>query len=64
MKKNSFLQFMLLLLTSLTLLFGSVSVFAGENNNKDGFKHAPKNIIVMISDGCGYNHIKAANHVG
>ena len=24
--------------------------------------HAQKNIIVMISDGCGYNHIKATNY--
>lgn len=29
--------------------------------NKDGVKNPPKNIIVMISDGCGYNHLEAAS---
>ncbi len=26
-----------------------------------GKKHIPKNVIIMISDGCGYNHINAAS---
>ncbi len=31
------------------------------DNNQDGLKHAPKNIIVLISDGCGFNHVDAAS---
>ncbi|MBN1766215.1 MAG: alkaline phosphatase [Sedimentisphaerales bacterium] len=30
-------------------------------NNRSGTKHAPKNIIIMISDGCGYNHVDATS---
>jgi alkaline phosphatase len=32
-----------------------------KDNNKAGLEHAPKNIIIMISDGCGYNHVDAAS---
>ena len=59
MKKNSCLLSALLLFTiaSSPLIDNA---FAGENN-RDGLKHAPKNIIVLISDGCGYNHMDAAS---
>ena len=61
MKRNSYLLIMVGLLSFLPLIFGSTLASAGERNNKDGFKHVPKNIIVMISDGCGYNQVDAAS---
>ena len=33
---------------------------ANKENNNEGLKQSPKYIILMISDGCGYNHINAA----
>ena len=42
----------------LTLL---LSVGAEGANNKNGLKHPPKNIIIMVADGCGFNHIDAAD---
>jgi len=33
---------------------------ANKEKNNEGLKHSPKYIILMISDGCGYNHISAA----
>ena len=32
------------------------------SDNRDGLKHAPKNVIIFIADGCGFNHIKAADY--
>ena len=61
MKKNNYILITVSLLSALPLLFGSTLASAKEKNNKDGFKHAPKNIIVMISDGCGYNQVDAAS---
>jgi len=31
-------------------------------NNRDGLKHQPKNVIILIADGCGFNHVKAADY--
>ena len=61
MKKNIHLVITVHLLSALSLIFGSPVASAGEKNNKNGFKHAPKNIIVLISDGCGYNQVDAAS---
>ena len=54
MKKNTIITF-LLLVTSLLICP------ALAKKDKDSPKHDPKYIIVMISDGCGYNHITAAD---
>ena len=32
-----------------------------KENNRAGSKHAPKNIIILIADGCGYYHVDAAS---
>ncbi len=34
---------------------------AGKQNNRYGFKHPPKNVIVFIGDGMGFNHVNAAS---
>ncbi len=52
----------LLKLICCILIVGCASNAPGKkDNNKDGLKHTPKNIIILISDGCGYNHVDAAN---
>lgn len=52
----------LLKLICCILVIGCASAALGKkDNNKDGLKHPPKNIIIMISDGCGYNHVDAAS---
>ena len=38
------------------------SVFAGIYKFKNKNKYAPQNVIVMISDGCGYHHVDAASY--
>jgi alkaline phosphatase len=38
----------------------SAGVLASESN-RGGSKHAPKNIIVFIADGCGFYHVDAAS---
>lgn len=61
MKKQSYILTIVSILNVLSLIFSSALASAGEKNNKDGLNHAPKNIIVMISDGCGYNQVDAAS---
>lgn len=52
----------LLKLICCILLIGFIFIAGGKKgNNKAGLKHTPKNIIIMISDGCGYNQVDAAN---
>ena len=38
------------------------SVFAGIYKFKQKDEYAPQNVIVMISDGCGYHHVDAASY--
>ena len=57
MKRKSFLVTIVFLLGALC----NDSAIADMKNNKDGLKHSPKNIVVMISDGCGYNQVDAAS---
>jgi alkaline phosphatase len=49
------------LFVSLLCVFALTCESGSAVNNKDGTKHAPKNIIIMISDGCGFNHVDAAS---
>ncbi len=53
MKKNT-------VITALLLVTYLLICPALAKKDKDTPKHAPKYIIVMISDGCGYNHLAAA----
>jgi alkaline phosphatase len=43
------------------LIVGCSYADSAKDNNKDGLKHPPKNIIIMISDGCGFNQVNAAS---
>jgi len=45
---------------AIILILISLPAFSADNN-KNTLKDAPKNAILMISDGCGYNHIDAAS---
>ncbi|MGD9109764.1 MAG: alkaline phosphatase [Phycisphaerales bacterium] len=51
----------LLKLICCILIVGCASTAHGKKDNKGGLKHPPKNIVIMISDGCGYNHVDAAS---
>jgi alkaline phosphatase len=59
MKKSSYLLPALLLIIWASVPGKSV-IPAEQITNRDGLKHDPKNIIIMIADGCGYSHIDAA----
>ncbi|MDP2933940.1 MAG: alkaline phosphatase, partial [bacterium] len=47
---------------SLTCLLASSCSSApaakSHSDNRDGLKHPPKNIIILIGDGCGFNHLE------
>lgn len=55
-KKISFI----IIISFMFLTVGLANVKA-KKTGKDGLKHSPKNIIILISDGCGYNQIDAAS---
>jgi alkaline phosphatase len=52
-----------ILVTLMVLAFVSsnTSPLFAKENNKNGSKKPPKNVILLISDGCGYNQVEAAN---
>lgn len=60
MKKSSYL-----LPAFLLIIWGSVPgksvIPAEQGTNRDGLKHDLKHIIIMIADGCCYNHMDAAS---
>jgi alkaline phosphatase len=43
-------------------IFASCTVASGQKDSTDSQLSKPKNIIVFISDGMGYNHLKATNY--
>lgn len=48
---------------ALSFVFGGAKLITANYlfDNPNGTIHPPKNIILLISDGCGYNHIDAAS---
>jgi alkaline phosphatase len=53
--------YLISLTTAITLTLIGFATFVVGGNNKNKLKHTPKNVIVMISDGCGYYHVDAAS---
>ncbi len=60
MKKSRYVLPALLLSIWASVPGKSVSP-AEQVTNRDGLKHQPKHIIIMIADGCGFNHVDAAS---